>query len=134
MGLPTSLTFAVLSSTASLQAEQIGNVVLKARFERRGIRRPFGINHQIAQETDAQNGSGGGMCYRHPKPSTERDACMYRIPAPRRPRNEKSHTSAKEPRLEVAELTRRSERDNPALLSIRLSFVWTFQAVLFCSV
>src|ERR1700692_2112544 len=81
MGLPTSLTFAVLSSTGSLQTEQIGSVVLKARFERRGMRRPFRINHQSAQETDAQNGSGGGMCYRYLKSSTERDACMYRYPS-----------------------------------------------------
>ena len=40
----------------------------------------FLANHQIAQETDAQMGSGGGMCQRPLKTSTERDASICCIP------------------------------------------------------
>lgn len=54
--IPVSLVFAVSSSTGSLQREQVGNSDLKARFERSGIVTSDG-NHQIAQETVAQNGA-----------------------------------------------------------------------------
>ncbi len=34
---------------------------------------------RFAQETDARNGYGGGMCKRTPKPSTETGPCTFAI-------------------------------------------------------
>jgi len=37
------------------------------------------VNYQIAHETVARNGHGGGMCKRPPKANTSETLCMFDI-------------------------------------------------------